>query len=191
MVGWDELEAALGRQIQGDRLAHVKRVRLTARALSERYGAPLEAAEVAGLMHDYARGLSGEALLAEARRRNLVLDPSEEANPLLLHGPVAAALLAEQGLVTDPATLEAIRWHTTGRPGMGLLEKVIWLADYIEPGRSFPGVDQIRAAAQRDLDRALLMAFDNTLSFLIKRGWVIHLYTVKARNWLLPSLTGR
>lgn len=185
MVDWDRLEAALEQQVQGPRLEHVRRVRMTARSLAERYGAPVEAAEVAGLMHDYARSLPGDQLLAEARRRQLVVDPSEEQEPALLHGPVGAALLEEQGLVTDPAILEAIRWHTTGRPGMGLLEKVVWLADYIEPGRTFPGAAAVRAEAQQDLDRALLMAMDNSLQFLISRGYLIHLYTVKARNWIL------
>lgn len=185
MVDWERLEAALGQQLQGPRLEHVRRVRLTARSLAERYGAPVEAAEVAGLMHDYARSLPGETLLAEARKRQLVIDPSEEQEPGLLHGPVAAALLEEQGLVTDPATLEAIRWHTTGRPGMGLLEKVVWLADYIEPGRTFPGAAKVRAEAEKDLDGALIMAMDNCLQFLINKGYLIHLYTVKARNWLL------
>ncbi|HEY8346572.1 MAG TPA: bis(5'-nucleosyl)-tetraphosphatase (symmetrical) YqeK [Symbiobacteriaceae bacterium] len=187
MVDWERLEAALARRLDGERLAHVRRVQATARDLSRQHGAPVEAAEVAGLMHDYARCMPAAALLAEARRRNLVVDPSEEVQPYLLHGPVAAALLAEEGLVTDPATLDAIRWHTTGRPGMGLLEKVIWLADYIEPGRSFPGVEEIRAVAMQDLDRALLMAFDNTLSYLVQRGLLIHLYTVQARNWLLRA----
>lgn len=185
MVDWERLEAALAEQLQGPRLEHAHRVRLAARGLAERYGAPVEAAEVAGLMHDYARSLPGERLLAEAQKRQLVVDPSEEQEPGLLHGPVAAALLKEQGLVTDPATLEAIRWHTTGRPGMGLLEKVVWLADYIEPGRAFPGAAEVRATAMRDLDRAIIMAMDNSLQYLISRGCLIHLYTVKARNWLL------
>jgi predicted HD superfamily hydrolase involved in NAD metabolism len=187
-VSWEQLETALASQIKGERLAHVYRVLDAARDLAARYGAPLPQVEVAALMHDYAKAMRPEVLLAEARRRNLVIDPAEEAQPHLLHGPVAAALLQEQGLVTDAAVLDAIRWHTTGRAGMSLLEKVIWLADYIEPGRKFPGVEEIRAAAQADLDRALLMALEQTIIFVLQRGWPLHLSTVHARNWLLGQV---
>jgi predicted HD superfamily hydrolase involved in NAD metabolism len=135
-------------------------------------------------MHDYCRNTPGPVLLAEARQRSLIIDPAEVAEPLLLHGPVAAARLAERGLVTDPAVLAAIRWHTTGRAEMNLLEKVIWLADYIEPGRRFAGVDPVRAAAGQDLDAALLLALDQTISYAIANGWQLHLYTVQARNSL-------
>jgi predicted HD superfamily hydrolase involved in NAD metabolism len=179
------LETALTKRISGERLAHTYRVRKTAIDLAARFGVPAEQAEVAGLMHDYAKALPGAQLLEEGRRRGLIIDPAEEVQPQLLHGAVAAAQLADEGLVTDTAVLDAIRWHTTGRAGMTTLEKVIWLADYIEPGRRFPGVDEVRAAARQDLNRALLMALGQTLTFIIQRGWVLHVYTVHARNWLI------
>lgn len=185
-ANWSELEAALHRQIQGGRLAHVYRVVDTARDLADRFGAPRGEAEVAALMHDYARAMPEADLLEHARRRGLLVDPVEELQPQLLHGSVAAALLAEAGLVDSPAVLDAIRWHTTGRSGMSLLEKVIWLADYIEPGRQFAGVEQVREAATRDLDEALLLALDQTISFVLQRRWLLHTYTVHARNGLLP-----
>ncbi|MGE5676229.1 MAG: bis(5'-nucleosyl)-tetraphosphatase (symmetrical) YqeK [Mycobacterium leprae] len=189
MNRWSELEATLARQIGGERLAHTYRVLDTARALSRQVGAPVEKAEVAALMHDYAKHMSGEELLAIARRHGLIIDPVEESQPQLLHGAVAAQLLAEQGLVTDREVLDAIRWHSTGRAGMNLLERVIWLADYIEPGRKFPGVDLVRSTARQDIDRALLMALDNTITFVISRGWLLHLSSVHARNWLLSEMS--
>jgi predicted HD superfamily hydrolase involved in NAD metabolism len=179
------LEAGLRAQLQGERLAHTYRVRETAVALSNFHGADPDQAAVAGLMHDYARSLPGAQLLDHARRRHLITDPSEEAQPLLLHGPVAAAQLAEQGLVTDPGVLDAIRWHTTGRAGMSLLEKIVWLADYTEPGRQFPGVDAVRDLARRNLDQALLLALDQSIRFVLDRGWLLHPATVNARNSLL------
>lgn len=180
-----ELEAALAEQIGGGRLAHSYRVLETARELSKRFGAPLAQTEQAALMHDYCRNIPGPVLLAEARQRNLIVDQAEVAQPLLLHGPVAAAWLGERGLVTEPAVLAAIRWHTTGRAEMTLLEKVIWLADYIEPGRQFAGVDPVREAAGQDLDASLLLALDQTIGYAIVRGWHLHLHTVQARNSLL------
>lgn len=187
MTRWADLEALLARQISGGRLAHTYRVRDTALVLAARYGTPADQVEVAALMHDYAKAMPGATLLELARSRGLIVDPAEEAQPQLLHGPVAAALLAEQGLVTDPAVLDAIRYHTTGRSDMGLLEKVIWLADYIEPGRTFPEVAVIRQAAEQDLDKALLMALDTSITYVIQRGWMLHLFTVHARNQLLAQ----
>lgn len=185
MIRWAELEAAVGERLQGERLAHVYRVRDTAVALSQLHGADPDQAAVAGLMHDFARSLPGAELLDHARRRHLITDPADEAQPLLLHGPVAAAQLAEQGLVTDPGVLDAIRWHTTGRAGMSLLEKIVWLADYTEPGRQFPGVDTVRDLARRNVDEALLLALDQSIRFVLDRGWVLHPATVTARNSLL------
>lgn len=185
MTPLKELEAALAGAIQGERLAHTYRVRDTAIGLAARHGARLDQAEVAALMHDYAKAMPGATLLDHARRRNLIVDPAEEVLPQLLHGPVAAALLAEQGLVTDLEVLNAIRYHTTGRVGMSLLEKVVWLADYLEPGRSFPGIDDLRRVAQADLDQALLQALDNSINFIIQHRLMLHLYTVHARNELL------
>lgn len=185
MTRWAALEAALAERIQGGRLAHVYRVLETARDLADRFGVSREQAEVAALMHDYAKAMPDAELLAQARRRGLIIDQAEERQPQLLHGPVASAQLAELGMVTDPAVLDAIRWHTTGRAGMSRLDMVIWLADYIEPGRLVSGVHEIRDLAQHDLEGALRKALDGTIAFVLQRGWMLHLYTVHARNWLL------
>lgn len=187
MTDWSALEAALAGQIRGERLAHTYRVLETARALGARYGADEARVAVAALLHDYAKAMKPDQLLALGRQYGVIVDPAEEAQPHLLHGPVAAALLAAQGLVTDPAVLDAIRYHTTGRAAMSLLEKIVWLADYIEPGRSFPGVEEIRTLAESDLDGALLQALDQTILYVIGRGWPLHLYSVQARNWLLSQ----
>lgn len=185
LATWRELEEALANQIQGERLAHTYRVLETARALGARYGANENQVSLAALLHDFAKALKPADLLAWSRQRGLITDPAEEVQPHLLHGPVAAALLHEQGLVTDPAVLAAIRYHTTGRAGMSELEKIIWLADYIEPGRRFPGVEAIRTEADRDLDLALLHGLDNSIMYVVERRWPLHLDSVHARNWLL------
>ncbi|MBP2019947.1 putative HD superfamily hydrolase involved in NAD metabolism [Symbiobacterium terraclitae] len=188
MAEWHALEAALQARVTGERLAHTYRVLETARRLGRIHGADDGQVAVAALMHDYAKPLPPAALLAEAVRLGLTPDPVERAQPHLLHGPVAAALLAEEGLVTDREVLQAIASHTTGRAGMSLLEKVIYLADYVEPGRRFAGVEEIRAEAERDLDRALLGALNNSLVYLVRQGWLIHPASVEARNWLLQEL---
>lgn len=188
---WRRLEEALTEKIKGERLHHTYRVLETARHLGRKYGARANQVDEAALMHDYAKALPGPVLLAEARRLDLVTDPAEEAQPHLLHGAVAAGLLRESGLIGDPVVLDAIQYHTTGRAGMHLLEKVIWVADYIEPGRHFQGVQEVRRQAERDLDRALLSALEMTISYVLKMHWPLHLGTVHARNWLLPTVCGK
>ncbi|BAD39420.1 bis(5'-nucleosyl)-tetraphosphatase (symmetrical) YqeK [Symbiobacterium thermophilum] len=184
---WRTLEGVLQRQVTGERLAHTYRVLEYARRLGRIHGADPDQVAVAALMHDYAKPLPAETLLREAERLGLSVHPVERAAPHLLHGPVAAAQLAEQGLVTDREVLQAIATHTTGRAGMGLLEKVLYVADYAEPGRRFPGAAEVREAAEQDLDRALLAALNNSLLYLVGQGWLIHPASVEARNWLLQG----
>lgn len=185
------LQAALEQRIQGDRLTHTRAVTETAVQLAARYGADMDRARVAGLMHDYAKALPPAELLRLGRQFGLVTDPAEEQQPSLLHGPVGAALLEQEGLVHDPEILAAIRWHTTGTPGMSALARIIWIADMIEPGRDFPGVAAIRRLTWRDLDQGLLAGLDHSIAYVIATGRRLHLETVRARNWLLAELAGR
>lgn len=186
MPAWDELEAALRRRIEGERLAHVYRVLDTARALAAQHGVDGAQAAEAALLHDYAKALSGPEVLALARQYGLLSDPVEAESPAaLLHAPVGAAMLQAEGLVTDQAVLQAIARHTTGQPEMTPLDMVIWLADYVEPGRRFPGVEEMRRLAFADLAGGLLAGLDQTITYLVGRGRPLHLATVRTRNWLL------
>ena len=107
------------------------------------------------------------------------------AQPALLHGPVGAKVAAAEFGVDDVKILEAIALHTTGGAGMGLLARIVYLADAIEPGRSYPGVDVLRNLAKTSLERALLAALDDSIAFIVARRGLIHPGTVEARNWLL------
>lgn len=185
MQEWADLETALRRRVSGDRLSHTMRVVDTAKSLAALHGADAAKAAVAALLHDYARPLPSTDLLQLGRRHNVISDPVEEVAPTLLHGPVAAALLQDEGLVADPDILNAIRWHTTGRAGMSLLERVIWVADYVEPGRTFPGASAVRKLAQQDLNHAMLQGLDQTLRYVLDKRWLVHSSSVQAYNWLL------
>ncbi len=137
--------------------------------LARRFGASPEKAELAGLLHDYCRELSDEETLATAAGYGIPVSPVEARRPKkILHGPVAAAVLAELGL--DPDVAAAIRLHTVGAAGMTALEKCVYLADYLEPGRAFPGVDEVRELATTSLDRALGAAARLSLLDVIGRG---------------------
>lgn len=153
--------------------------------LADRYGADREKARIAGLVHDCARDLPRNILLKRVLEFGIVLDEIEEQETGLLHGPVGAHLASCIFGITDKDVFTSVYYHTTGRARMSLLEKIVYLADYVEPGRHFPGVEELRVWAQRDLNVAILRATDSTLKYVIERGGLIHPRTVEARNWLL------
>lgn len=171
MTGIDRAtaERLIAARLTEKRRAHAHRVAAEAVVLARRYGAPAEAAEVAGLLHDYCRELSDEETLAAARRYGIAFGPVEARRPRhILHGPVAAAELRAAGL--DESVARAVALHTVGDAGMTVLEKCVYLADYCEAGRSFPGVDEVRALALASLDDAVAEAARRTLLDIVGRG---------------------
>lgn len=108
-------------------------------------------------------------------------------NPELWHAPVGAYLVQREAGVQDEDILDAIRYHTSGRPGMTLLEKVIYVADYIEPNRAFPGVDEVRKLAETDLNQALIQSIKNTMVFLMKKNQPVFPDTFLTYNWLVSG----
>ena len=173
--------------ISEERYLHSLGVADTAAELAERWGASVEKARIAGLMHDCGKSPSKNILLKRVLEFGIVMDEIEQAEPQLLHGHVSAELALREFGIDDEEVLSSIRYHTTGRVSMSLLEKIVYLADYIEPGRDFPGVDELRELAGQDLDMAVLRAMDLTLIHVIRRGLLIHPRTVAARNWLISS----
>jgi predicted HD superfamily hydrolase involved in NAD metabolism len=146
-----------------------------------------EQVELAAWGHDIARALSPRELLARARRFDLQVSAVEEAAPILLHGPVGAEILRREHGIDDPEVLAAARFHSTGRAGMSLLEKVIFVADKIEPGkvRARPALTRVRDLADRDLDAAILEYLEQMLATAREEGWPLHPHAVTARNELL------
>lgn len=168
-------------------LEHCQRVSATARTLARRFGVDEERAALAGLLHDVARASSVQELLAAAVRYDLPVDSVMEHVPVLLHGPVGAAWVRQALGITDDEVLAAVTWHSTGRPGMSALEKVVLLADKLEPekGEYYTGLEQVHQAVQRDLDEALLAFFDWQIRHLLERNALLHPATILARNALL------
>ncbi|MBX5436359.1 MAG: nicotinate (nicotinamide) nucleotide adenylyltransferase [Alicyclobacillaceae bacterium] len=176
-------------QMSAERFRHTEGVVEAASELARRFGADVGKARLAAWVHDAAREWPLKELLEWAGRA--AVPEGFDAVPVLLHGPVAAAVLQEWFGVTDPDVLDAVRYHTTGRPGMSLLERILFVADASEPGRSYPGVDDIRAAAGRDLDEALALALDASLRYLLERRLPIFPLTVLARNDAWNAVKGR
>lgn len=171
------------------RFQHVCGVVRTAEELAQRFGADVEKARLAAWIHDYAREWPVDRLQEEALRG--VVDPSFMAVSELLHGPIVAAHAPEWFGITDEDVLNAVRYHTTGRRGMSLLEKIICLADGIEPGRQYPGVERLREIARRDLEEALARQMDGTIEFLLQKNQAIFPLTVEARNELWEMIKKR
>lgn len=181
---------AVEKELPRSRFEHTLRVAETAVRLADRFGADKEKADLAGILHDYCKYWPDERMRDWILRHHLPADLLHY-NKELWHAPVGAEAVRECLGVTDSEVLDAIRYHTTGRPNMTRLEQVVFLADYIEPGRRFPGVDKVRTAAESDLDRAVLMALDNTIRFLIDRGQKVYPLTLLARNDMLERVSGQ
>lgn len=183
----EELMESVRSQMPAKRWTHTEGVMATAVKLASKYGCDPEKAELAAILHDVCKYWPVEEQGRVIREQGLpadLLDYDKE----LWHAHAGAWVAQERYGVTDEAVLDAIRYHTSGRERMTLLDKVVWLADYIEPGRDFPGVHNIREIADHSLEQAMLAGFDGTLRFLLEKGKRIYPLTVLARNSLVTEL---
>lgn len=178
-------------QMPEARWRHTLGVIETAIRLARQYGANADKAELAAILHDCCKywpvDRQAEVLRepgAPTGELRDVLDYDKE----LWHAPAGAILAARDYGVTDEEVLDAIRYHTTGRANMTMLDKIVCLADYIEPGRDFPGVHNIRELAEHSLEKALVAGFDSTIQFLLEKKKRIYPLTVISRNSLLCEL---
>ncbi len=165
------------------RIPHVLGTEQEAIRLAERYGADVEKARVAALLHDCTKKLDMEQQLALCRQYGIQLDELERRALKLLHAKTGAAI-ARDVFGVDDEIYRAIWWHTTGHAGMTLLEKIIYLADYIEPSRDFPGVDKLRSVCYKDLDEGLLLGLEMTIKEMTDLGNPVHHATIEARDAL-------
>lgn len=183
----DELIQAVSSQMPAKRWEHTQGVMATSVQLANKYGADPIQAELAAILHDVAKYWPVKQLEAEIRENDL----SKELllySPQLWHSEVGYLVAKRDYGVTDIEVLDAIRYHTFGRVGMTLMDKIVCLADYIEPGRDFPSVNDIRELADKSLEEALVAGFDSTMSFLISRRQIIYPLMVLARNDLIKQL---
>ncbi len=151
------------------RVKHVIGCSETAEALAKIYGAnPVDAAR-AGILHDVTKALSGLEQLHLCKTYGIIVDDFLKTHTKLLHAPTAA-VVAQRVFGENEAVCSAIRWHTSGRANMSTLEKIIYVADYMEPNRDFPGVKELRKLAYSDLDAALLLGLEMTQEHLAQQG---------------------
>lgn len=186
-MNYNQVLDKLSRVLSAKRFQHSLGVSQSAAELAAEFGEDVEKAKLTGLLHDCARGLSSNTLLQMAEAFAIVVNDVEHCQPVLLHAPLGAQLARKEYGVDDPQILQAIVLHTTGGRNMATLDKIIYLADCIEPGREFPGIDRLRSLAFTDLDAAMLAAFDQSLRYVIELGLLIHPATIEGRNYLLQQ----
>lgn len=169
------------------RYKHSIGVAETAEKLARKYGADPTKAYLAGLLHDIARDFDDNEMLQRAKKAQLQVSEYGFAMPLLLHGPVAAVMARDEYGVTDEEILNAIVLHTVGSEYMNQLDKIIFVADKIEPNRRHGAVEELRQLAAKDLDAALLSCLDESIRYALKIGCLLHPTSVKARNAILVA----
>ena len=165
----EELEAVVTALLKPSRVAHVLGCRQTAKELAQIHGADPTDAQRAALLHDITKALDGDHQLTLCREYGINLDDFSANNPKTLHA-LTGSLVAKRIFGENEAVVAAIRSHTTGKADMNTLQKIIYVADYMEPNRDFPGVEQLRQLAYTDLDGALKLGLTMTLQLLMEQG---------------------
>ena len=180
----DELRPIAMSYLKPKRMPHVLGTEQEAVRLVRRYGGDETQARIAALLHDCTKKLDMAQQLALCERYGIMLDELEQRALKLLHSKTGAAIARDVFGVED-AVYDAILYHTTGKPDMTRLEKIIYLADYIEPTRDFPGVDELRKTVYEDMDKGLLMGLTMTIQEMEEMGNPVHHLTRDARDYLL------
>ena len=163
-----EIMPYIEEHLKPSRLDHTLQVTRLAREMAAKYDADVNKAEIAALLHDMAK-----------------YEERPGVNMDFAHGGIGAEMSEELFGIEDQDILNAIRYHTTGRAGMSTLEKIIFLADAIEPGRNYPGVDEIRKVAETDLDGACILSLQRTIEHVRdEKGWYLHPATIEAKEYL-------
>lgn len=186
----EQLKEAVKQALPAKRWDHTVGVMQTSVELAKRYGADPDKAELAGLLHDYCKYWPAEKQRKVIEENGLPKDLLRYDSPLW-HAPVGAFVVSREFGIRDEEVLDAIRYHTSGRERMTLLEKIVCLADYMEPGRDYPEVGRIRQLAEISMEKALVAGFDSTIQYLISKGQIVFPLTLMARNGLIEEIRER
>ena len=170
----EKMKKRVESHLDKERYEHTLGVMYTAGAMAMRYQVDLEKALIAGLLHDCAKGLSSDKKLKLCEKYQLTVSESERKNPGLLHAKLGAYIAKTKYGIDDMEIVDAIAYHTTGRPEMTLLDKIVYIADYIEPNRNeAPNLDEVRALAFQDMDACLYVILKDSLAYLETKNEVV------------------
>lgn len=180
-ISRDELIEVMENNLSKRRLKHVLRVEKTALKLADKYHADKEKVSIAALSHDYAKERPDDEMRDLIISENLDLELLQYGSNIW-HGPIGAVLMKNEYHLEDEEILEAINYHTIGSPKMSLVAKIIYVADFIEPKRSFKGIEVARDLADKDLDEAIGFISSHTISHLLKRKNKIYPRAIETYN---------
>ncbi|MDU2265135.1 bis(5'-nucleosyl)-tetraphosphatase (symmetrical) YqeK [Clostridium celatum] len=181
----DKIKDYVKENLKVGRYNHTLGVVNTAVELAKIFGEDQKKAEIAALCHDVAKNMDLEQLRKIIDEENITLSIDEENTKEIWHsiaGPIIAKNIFK---INDEEILSAMRWHTTGKENMSNLDKIVYLADLIEPSREFDGIDEIRSISYKSLDLAMIKALTHTTIYLLNKGYAVDINTIKARNYLL------
>lgn len=179
-----KIEKKLRKELDKERFSHTMGVMYTAAALAMAHQSDIEQALYAGLLHDCAKCISNEEKLQLCKEHHIPIRDSERRSPFLLHAKLGAYFAKDKYKINDPMILHAIQVHTTGEPEMNTLDKIIYIADYIEPNRdAAPNLQEIRKLAFEDLDKAMLLILHDTLNYLREKGGELDPMTLETYDY--------
>jgi predicted HD superfamily hydrolase involved in NAD metabolism len=185
-LSYDDLLVYLRHHLSEKRLRHSERVAETAMQLSGRFGVDPVKARLAGLVHDICREYAPDLLLQLAGKFDILVDDIEKAEPVLLHGFVGASFLSSQFAMDDPEILEAVSFHITGGKGIGKLAQLIFVADFLEPGRTFEAAVRLRENISRlTPEQILLRVYQRTIHYVVDQHYLIHPRSIGGWNELI------
>ncbi len=179
----NQLEMLLSKSLNEERFRHSQGVMYTAAALAMKYDYPVEKAMIAGILHDCAKIYSIEEQLVLCEKYSIILSETEEMNPVLIHAKLGSHLLREEYHIHDEEISNAILYHTTGRPNMSKLEKIIYIADYIEPNRTLPNLTYFQALSFECMDRTIKELTKQSIEYLSKQNLIIDGLTIETYNY--------
>lgn len=185
-----EIEKQLKKELDKERFTHTMGVMYTAAALAMAHGADMDQALYAGLLHDCAKCIPNEEKLSLCEKYQISISDAERKSPSLLHAKLGAYFAKSIYGIEDEVILHAIKVHTTGEPGMNLLDKIIYIADYIEPNRNqAPNLTAIRKLAFQDLDKTMEKILSDTLQYLTEKGEEIDPLTNETYQYFHNSIS--
>lgn len=184
-----KLQHTLKKELDEDRYQHTLGVMYTSASMAMRYGADVTQALLAGLLHDCAKCIPGDKKIHLCEKYGLPVSDVEYENPGLLHARLGAYLAEKKYHIHDQEIIHAISSHTTGRPGMSLLEKIVYIADYIEPGRrELPNMKEVRPLAFTNIDQCLYLILEDSLVYLNSRNISVDPMTQKTYDYYKNEL---
>lgn len=187
----DKIHDYLKKNINEARYIHTLGVVETAIKLAKMNNVDEEKAKIAALIHDMAKCMPKDKQFEILKNNGVKMDKYLLNSPQILHGAVGAILAKEIMGIEDIDILNAVKYHTTGKENMTTLEKIIYIADYVEPNRKYEGVDKIREVVFKNLDNGVFMGIENTMLHLLKERQLIHIDTINARNYLLLEIKNK